>query len=207
MAVCIFNTGLSNLKSVESALEASNIQFVVSDRLQIDSDVSHIIIPGIGSYYSGMDRIRKIGIQPALDDFVASGGKLLGICLGMQLLFSRGEEGGDAEGLGFINGVVKQLPYFRGTGETLPNMGWRMTSYRNTTEPFRFSDDNQFFYYVHSYHCLPANENEVSLVFNYAGKSICAGVSSSKYAVFGVQFHPEKSSVVGLNLLKNFCES
>lgn len=198
--ITVIDLGISNVGSVGRALDHLNAAHKIS---QLRSDIINaekLILPGVGSFSEGMNRIRQLGIFDLLRDrTLIEKIPILGICLGMQLFASEGEEGGLTKGLNLVEGRVC---YHRsaGLGFRLPHIGWDEVYY----EDFKLFDsitNNSCFYFVHSYELL-VNE-PVTLAFTNYGVTFTAAVQ--KENILGVQFHPEKSQMVGLKLLENFC--
>jgi glutamine amidotransferase len=168
-----------------------------------------VILPGVGSFARFMLGIKELGGEVPIRDYVAGGGSLLGICLGMQVLFSNGTEGSSGlfiPGLDIIPGCVVELPHMslrEGTPVRVPHVGWRgVTPVRPLPSPDDFSSS---FYFVHSYTCRPSDEVFTTETFEYGGHTLVAAVQSG--TVRGVQYHPEKSGEAGLALLAEFCNS
>lgn len=200
--VAIIDYGMCNLGSVRRAFEECGADASVTDDPDDLRDASHIVLPGVGAYGDGMANIRARGWDAAIrraaeEDCVP----LLGICLGMQLLSSRGFESGDTEGLGLIPGeVVKLAPT---AGERIPHVGWNEVQHREGDPLFAGILDGMDFYFVHSYHFRTVDPGHVSASTPYCG-GFAAAVRSGN--VFGTQFHPEKSSLSGFRLIRNFLD-
>jgi imidazole glycerol-phosphate synthase subunit HisH len=199
--VGLVDYGGGNVTSVRNALTYLAIPFlqtVVPDQLD---QVTHIILPGVGSFGSVMDRIERTRFLDKLTDQVVVRKKpFLGICVGMQILAAVGDEFGEHAGLGFIDGRVTRID----TGEqglTLPHVGWNEVRTISKSVLFRHLGERPNFYFVHSYHLETADKQMIIGTCSY-GKELVAAVENEN--VFGVQFHPEKSQVEGLQLLKNF---
>ena len=167
------------------------------------------VLPGVGASDAALRAIDESGLRAPIREFAASGRPLLCVCLGMQILFEKSEEG-DIAGLGIIKGEVRRLP--SGTtgpsGERLkvPHMGWnavKLTPAGELHPVFKGVPDGSYFYFVHSYHCVPASTSVIAATVEY-GTSLCAAVVSGN--VVGTQFHPEKSGQVGLSIYRNFVE-
>lgn len=202
--VIIADLGLGNLRSVERALErAGGISRASSDPEEVRA-AARLVVPGQGSFRDGAAAIAS-PLGGAIADFLDSGRPYLGICLGMQLLFERSEEASGAKGLGFFRGDVVRFPdpSPAASGDHLrlkvPHMGWNQVSSQHPQ-----LEDEAWYYFVHSYHCVPDNEEIVAGTTDY-GRSVCAAVSRG--TVFACQFHPEKSHQEGLRLLQKFMEA
>lgn len=190
---------MGNVLSVQKALNAINVDSVISDKPDEIAKCSHIILPGVGSFKKAMDNLHAKDLVTVLRKEVNENKKpFLGICLGMQLLAEKGFEDGETEGLGFIEGNVDVIPE-----NHLPttHIGWNNIKVKNRKYFNNVHDNN--FYFVHSY-CLNAkNESDVAATVEY-GCELTAAVQKDN--VFGTQFHPEKSQLEGIEVLKNFLE-
>jgi imidazole glycerol-phosphate synthase subunit HisH len=199
--IAIVNYGMGNLASVRRALEDIGTQPYVADCPAAMYEANRIVLPGVGAFSQGMQALSDAGWVDALHDVVTRHNKpLLGICLGMQMLASAGDEGGSARGLGFVPGRIERLDTL-GCHLRLPHVGWNEVAYR-TNDPF-FSQipDGSDFYFVHSYALVPEQSEHVLAATPYD----CDLVSVVRNRnIFGCQFHPEKSSKAGRQLLKNF---
>ena len=203
MKVQIIDYGMGNLGSVKTAVGLLGFNAdIISIPNSIES-ADKIILPGVGSFNDAMSELRGGNWIEAINEHVIGRQKpILGICLGMQLLANYGEEGGITKGLNLISGVVKHLRDL-GCRERVPHVGWNDTHLKNNSSLFSTISSGNDFFYVHSYGFLADNPGNVSSVVNY-GQEIVASVESNN--VFGTQFHPEKSSKAGLQLLKNFLD-
>lgn len=162
---------------------------------------THVVLPGVGAFPKGMQQLRTLGFEDALRDLASRAErKLLGVCLGMQLLAALGEEHELCGGLGFIPGRVVRLSP---PGLRIPHVGWNDTVSRREDSLLGSPGACACFYYVHSYHLVPEDEQDISMTCEY-GQAFAAGVARQNIA--GVQFHPEKSHAAGLNLLRRFVE-
>jgi len=197
----IVDYGMGNLGSVKRALEECGADVIISDDPAACEQVDHIVLPGVGAFADGMAALTDCGwINPLRTATQKNRIPLLGICLGMQLLADQGFEGGETIGLGLIPGKVSRLvadaPEIR-----IPHVGWNEVNHVGIHPLFDGIPTGMDFYFVHSYHFLPANAADVLASTPYCGSFISAVALG---AVFGVQFHPEKSSRAGFQLLKNF---
>lgn len=199
-SVAIIDYDAGNMDSVKRAVEECGGEALITKNPQDLNECSHIILPGVGVFKEGIKRLRNIGMEEALREQVLQNKiPFLGICLGMQLLASRGTEGGDIEGLGFIQGEVIKLVSKK--SERIPHIGWNNVVFKEKIKIFKGIDSEKDFYFVHSYHFIPSNKEDIVAVTPYCGEFVSA---VAKDNIFGVQFHPEKSQVVGFQLLKNF---
>ena len=201
----IVDYGMGNLGSVRRSLEECGARPVVSSDPAVAAGASCLILPGVGAFADGMEHLESRGLAAAVRKAAAEGTPVLGICLGMQLLAERGFEGGETRGLGLIPGEVRRL-VADAPGTRIPHVGWNEVSPRGGISPpppslFEGIPDRSDFYFVHSYAFRPAREADVAAVTSYCGGFVSAVASGN---VFGVQFHPEKSSKRGFSLLKNF---
>lgn len=197
--IAIVDYGMGNLKSVENALNLLNIESEITcDRNKIlNSD--GIILPGVGAFPDAIENIRNAGIDVTLKEAVEKGKPLLGICLGMQLLFEESEEIRTCSGLGFLKGKIKKMQ----VDLKVPHMGWNSLIYERQSPILNGIEENSFVYFVHSYYAVTGEEGILNAYANYEVR--VPGVVS-KGKVFGLQFHPEKSGDIGLKMLKNFGE-
>ncbi len=187
-----------NLANLKNALDYLGLENQIATDAETIVNASHILMPGVGAFQPAMENLRKSGMMEAILEQIDAGVPFLGICLGLQLLFSEGWEGGKHEGLGIIEGVVVRFDHEL----KIPQMGWNQVVYCREDPLFRNIPDNSHFYFVHSYHGVPENA-EVTLAQTDYGIPFTSVLHSEN--VWGVQFHPEKSQSVGLRLLKNFC--
>ncbi len=196
----IIDYGAGNLNSVEKAFLYLGYDAKISNNKNFLSNCDKIVLPGVGSFGECMQLIRNAGFDEFIYDTVNKSVPFLGICLGMQLLFDRSEEGGDIEGLGILKGKIVRLP---DTGLKIPQIGWNKIRKTNRQSRILNGIDNEYFYFVHSYYLEADSEDDVCAKCEY-GKEI--SIACEKGNIFATQFHPEKSSDAGLKLLKNFCE-
>lgn len=201
MPVFIIDYGMSNLGSIKRALEECGADVLVSDDPKELKLADRIVLPGVGAFAEGMRNLTERGwLGPLIKETIDNNIPLLGICLGMQLLASNGYEGGETQGLGLIPGTVKRLVTI-GPQERIPHVGWNEVFKKRENVLFKKIPDGTDFYFVHSYHFLAENEENIIATTPYCGGFISA-VSLNN--VFGVQFHPEKSIPAGFQLLNNF---
>lgn len=192
----IVDYGVGNLKSVVNAMNYVGRNTMVTGNAAELERADSIILPGVGAFPDAADKLRETGLDQTL---LAQAGRkpILGICLGMQLLFDRGEEGRSCKGLGLVNGSVELIQ----TDFKLPHIGWNSLELQNGSPLFRGLDDGTYVYFVHSFCGYAAHEEDVIARTQY-GPSVVAAVSHN--GVYGCQFHPEKSGEAGLQILKNF---
>jgi len=200
MNVIVIDYGMGNLHSVVSGLKALSVETNITSSSENISNASHIILPGVGSFSEGIKNLKESKLDVAINDAIKSRkASLLGICLGMQLLAERGTEGGECNGLGLIRGEVKKFEQ-HGTGERIPHMGWNEVKHHNDLLFNGIPSDNDF-YFLHSYYFNPTFERNIVSTTSYLG-NFASAINDKQ--VWGVQFHPEKSSKYGLKLLENF---
>lgn len=194
--IAIIDYGMGNLRSIHNALtKVGGDPVIVSDSRDL-SGADGVVIPGVGSFGDAMHNLTPFA--DGLFDSVDSGTPLLGICIGLQVLFDRSEES-DSAGFGLLKGDVVRLP----EGVKIPQMGWNELTIRRDTDLLAGIDDGDFFYFVHSYYCVPEDPGIIAATTDY-GVDLTSVVS--KENIHAVQFHPEKSSKKGLRLLENFVE-
>lgn len=204
MKVAIINYGMGNLGSVRRSFEEVGAEVVIANHPSQLYEVNRIVLPGVGAFPEGMSHLTKGGWIAAIKEAVLDQNKpLLGICLGMQMLADRGDEGVETSGLGLISGTVKRIDEL-GCDQRVPHMGWNEVNYHVSHHPlFEHIPDRSDFYFVHSYAFETKNTEDLLATAEY-GCSLTAVVAKDN--VFGCQFHPEKSSKAGRQLLKNFME-
>ncbi len=200
-AIAIIDYKLCNLHSVAAAVVKCGHTPVITDRADDLRNATHCILPGVGSFADAMENIRNLGIDKMLKTYVLEKGyPLLGICLGMQLLATKGLEGGTTDGLNFIDGEVRKLEP-KNKEERIPHIGWNEVHIVKDSPLVRDVPSDKDFYFVHSYAMHCADKNDVIAQTPYCG-SFASIVEHDN--VFGAQFHPEKSQKLGLKLLENF---
>jgi glutamine amidotransferase len=196
--IAIVDYGMGNRRSVEKALEHVGAQPVITSDPQVIREADHVILPGVGAFPQAMRNIRQAGLEEPLTDRFLDGGPILGLCLGMQLLFEASEEHEGEDGLGLLPGKVRRLDT---RGERLPHIGWNLVTYRRPSPLTEGLGGATAFYHVHSFACEPDEEEDIVGLGEY-GSPFVSIVERDN--VMGVQFHPEKSSRDGLALLRNF---
>lgn len=194
--IAIVDYGMGNLRSVQKAFEYLGYDAAVTDQGRTLENASHIVLPGVGAFRDAIAALKSKDLDVLIKREVAKGKPFLGICLGMQLLFDRSLEDGEYEGLGLIGGEVVRF----NTDLKIPHIGWNTLFYNKRTALFDGVDDN-YFYFVHSYHAAKVAKEDIETTCVY-GYEFVAGVNRDN--VWGVQFHPEKSGDTGLKVLRNF---
>ena len=197
--IAIIDYDAGNLRSVEKALQALGEETVITrDRDEILS-ADRVILPGVGAFGDAMEKLHQYGLVEIIRQVVQNGTPFLGICLGLQLLFEESEESQGVPGLGILKGKIRRIP--NTPGLKIPHMGWNSLHLENNGRLFKGIAENSYVYFVHSYYLKAADEGIVAATTEYI-THIHASVESGN--VFACQFHPEKSSDVGLKILKNF---
>ena len=199
--IAIIDYDAGNIKSVEKALHFLGQKAVVTGDKETILSAEKVILPGVGAFGDAMNTIRERGPERVIHEVVEQGTPFLGICLGLQLLFERSEEAPGAEGLGILKGEILKIP--EKEGMKIPHMGWNSLHLEHNGRLFRGIPEGAYVYFVHSYYLKAADEQIVKASTEY-----CTHIHASveKDNVFASQFHPEKSSDVGLQILKNFVE-
>lgn len=199
--IILVDAGTGNLRSVQKALESIGANVIRTDNLQTVANAKKVVLPGVGAFGDFMSGLRTRGLEPIIMDLVARGVPLLGICVGMQALFDAGEEMGEHKGLGLLRGKV--VRFAESLSVKIPHTGWNQVQVQNDALLFDQVNDGAYVYFNHSYYCQPWNSSNVIATTDYGLAYACA---VQKDNIFGVQFHPEKSQTVGLQILKNFLE-
>lgn len=197
--IAIIDYDAGNLKSVEKALVSLGEEVLVSRDSSEILQADKVILPGVGSFGDAMNNLDKFGLVDTIKKVTRNGTPFLGICLGLQLLFKESDETPGAEGLDILPGKILKIP--AKDGFKIPHMGWNSLDVKPGAKLFRGLEGNPYVYFVHSYYLKAADENIVAASTEYT-THIHASVESGN--VFACQFHPEKSSEVGLKILKNF---
>lgn len=199
--IAIIDYDAGNIKSVEKALKRLGQDVKVTrDREEI-LHVDKVILPGVGSFGDAMEKLVNYGLKDVIYEVVDKNIPFLGICLGMQLLFERSDETPGVEGLGILKGEILRIP--ETFGLKIPHMGWNSLNFHGNGKLFKGLPSEPYVYFVHSYY-LKAEEEEI--VTATAEYGTCIHASVEKGQVFGCQFHPEKSSDIGIQILQNFVE-
>ena len=195
----IIDYDAGNLRSVEKALEALGEKAVITREPDKILSADRVILPGVGAFGDAMRKIRDYGLEDVMGEVVETGTPFLGICLGMQLLFERSGESPGVDGLGILKGEILRIP--ESGGLKIPQIGWNSLKYPKSGRLFEGVAEDSYVYFVHSYYVKAADADIVTATTEYG---IPIHVSVEKGNVFACQFHPEKSSKVGLALLRNF---
>jgi glutamine amidotransferase len=200
--VILIDAGTGNLRSVQKALEHVGANVTRTDEPRVILSGKRIVLPGVGAFGDFMAGLRAKGLDEAVRQVVWRGVPLLGICVGMQALFEVGEEMGGHAGLGLLKGTV--VRFADSLSVKIPHTGWNQVWVKKEVALFRQVPDGAYFYFNHSYYCQAGEAAVVIAESEYGIHYACA---VQRENVFGVQFHPEKSQAVGLQLLKNFLEA
>ena len=202
MTIAIIDYGVGNLRSVEKAFSSQAVPAVVSSDERVLRRAERLVLPGVGAFATCMQGLRERGFDELVIEAAGAGKPILGVCVGLQMLFDEGHEFGVHRGLGLLPGRVVRFP----EGVRVPHVGWNQVAVhpgRRDHPVFRDLPDQSFFYFVHSYYAEPGEQAYVLGETEYDSRfaSVCG-----RGSVVGVQFHPEKSQAAGLRLLKNFAE-
>jgi len=200
--IAIIDYGVGNLFSLHSSFKSIGAETVVTGDPEIIKKADKLILPGVGAFGDAAKKLIDSGLDTVVKEQAQSGKPLLGICLGMQLLFEKSYEYGEHNGLGLISGQVVAMEGTLPKDLKIPHIGWNALHFKNKSPLFKYINDNDCVYFVHSYYAQNCDEALIA-VTDY-GKTITAAVQKNN--IFGCQFHPEKSGNVGLNILKAFCE-
>ena len=195
--IAIVDYGVGNLRSIEKAFAATGSNAVISSDVRTLGNAKALVLPGVGAFAACMNALSSRGFEELLIERAMNGVALMGICVGMQMLFEESEEFGNTRGLGLLRGSVRRF-----NGEMrVPQVGWNQVGQRGEHPLFSGIRDDSFFYFVHSYFCEPA-EREIVIGETGYGHKYASVVARDN--VSGVQFHPEKSQTMGLQMLRNF---
>ncbi|MCH5260563.1 MAG: imidazole glycerol phosphate synthase subunit HisH [Lachnospiraceae bacterium] len=197
--VAVIDYDAGNIKSVEKALTALGEQVAVTRDKEAILSADHVILPGVGAFGDAMEKLHRYHLVEVIKEVVDAGTPFLGICLGLQLLFESSEECVGVEGLGILPGKIIKLPEDQGL--KIPHIGWNSLRYPNKGRLFAGIPEQSYVYFVHSYYLRAAEQEIVTAETEYAAP---IHASVEKGNVFACQFHPEKSSDVGIKILKNF---
>ena len=197
--IAILDYDAGNIKSVEKAMLLLGQDVTVTRKRETILKADKVILPGVGAFGDAMGKILQYGLYEVIHEVVEQGTPFLGICLGLQLLFERSEESPGEEGLGILKGEILRIPDTPGL--KIPHMGWNSLEFRNNGRLFTGLPQESYVYFVHSYYLKAADEGIVTAVTEY-GTQIHASVEQDN--IFACQFHPEKSSDVGIRILQNF---
>lgn len=198
--ISILDYDAGNVKSVEKALQYLGAEAIITRDPKIIQESSHLILPGVGAFGDCMEKLHFYRLIPEMEKFIQSGKTFLGICLGLQLLFEESEETPGVAGLGFLKGKIHRIPDDNGQRK-VPHIGWNNIEFQKEIPLFKGLEQDPYVYFVHSYYLKAENREDVAATTSY-GVNIDCAVSHGN--INATQFHPEKSSKVGLQILDNF---
>ena len=198
MSVAIVDYGMGNLRSVSKACERLGATVTIVDSPAAIAGAQRLIVPGVGAFGDAVHELNRRGVVGAIRQFAASGRPVLGICLGLQIFFHSSEEAPGVEGLALLPGTVRR---FRSDSLKIPHMGWNRLDVRPSSRLLGALGPDPFVYFVHSYYVVPEDDSVIAATADY-GIPFVAAVE--RHALFGVQFHPEKSQHTGLEILRRF---
>ena len=198
--VSIIDYGVGNLFSLRSSFAAIGVEAEVTSDPET---IRRVILPGVGAFGDAADKLRETGLDRVVREEAARGKPLMGICLGMQLLFERSVEYGEHKGLGLLKGEIRPIAERIPADLKIPQMGWNALKIVRESPLFKYTKDGEYVYFVHSYSAVNCEESLLASTEYGADLTACVG----KDNVFGCQFHPEKSGETGLRMLKAFCET
>ena len=199
--IAIINYKMGNLQSVGNLLEYLGEEYVITDKKEEIAGADKIILPGVGAFTEAMKNLRELGLLDVLKEEVLVKKKpFLGICLGMQILAEKGYEGGECDGLGFLKGEVRHFD-LKDKKLPIPHVGWNTVKPKEGSILYGNDVRERVFYFVHSYHLICKDEEDVSGYADYGGNFVA---SVEKGNIFATQFHPEKSQDDGIEVFKNF---
>ena len=194
--ITIIDYKSGNLKSISNGFKKIGVDYTISDDREIIADSDYLVLPGVGAFGSAMKNLKPF--EDIIKEHVADDKPFLGICLGQQVLMGASEESPGISGLNLFGGCVEKLP----AGVKIPHIGWNRLEVKNPS-PILEGIDGEYFYFVHSYHVIPDDDEIVAGVCEYGGE-IAASLACNN--LFSTQFHPEKSGKAGLRILKNFTD-
>lgn len=199
--IAIIDYDAGNIKSVEKALQKLGAEVVITKDAEVILGADKVILPGVGAFGDAMSNLHRYGLVDVIHQVIEKGTPFFGICLGLQLLFERSDETPGVEGLGILKGEILRIPDKEDL--KIPHMGWNSLHLQNGGRLFQGLEEECYVYFVHSYYLKAEEEEIVKATTDY---SVNIHASVEKGNVFACQFHPEKSSDVGLRILKNFVE-
>lgn len=197
--IAIIDYDAGNIKSVEKAMTSLKQDVVVTRKPEELLNADKVILPGVGAFGDAMDKLNRYGLIPVIHKIVENGTPFLGICLGLQLMFDESEESPGVSGLGLLKGKIKKIP--AATGLKIPHIGWNSLKFPNESRLFQQIEEESYVYFVHSFY-LEAKDLEIVSATTEYGVTVHAAVEKDN--LFACQFHPEKSSEIGLKILSNF---
>ena len=199
--VAIVDYGVGNLFSLRCSLNAIGVDVIVTGDAEVISRADRVILPGVGAFRDAAQKLRDSGLDKVLVGLAKEGKPLLGICLGMQMLFEKSYEFGEYDGLGLIEGSVRPIADVIPADLKIPQIGWNALDFKKQSDLFRFIKNGDYVYFVHSFYAAECDDAVIATC-DY-GAPLTAAVQKDN--VYGCQFHPEKSGDVGLSILRAFC--
>ncbi|HBL40701.1 MAG TPA: imidazole glycerol phosphate synthase subunit HisH [Ruminococcaceae bacterium] len=200
--IAIVDYGVGNLFSLQSSFKSIGAEIVVTDDVDTIRKADKLILPGVGAFGDAAEKLKSSGLGEVICEEAKNGKDLMGICLGMQLLFEKSCEYGEHEGLGLLKGKIIAMEHTIPQGLKIPHIGWNALHFAKPSPLFRYISENSCVYFVHSYYAVDCEDSLIATA-EY-GKELTAAVQYQN--ICGCQFHPEKSGKVGLNILRAFCE-
>ena len=201
--VAIIDYGVGNLFSLVSSFKAIGVDAVATSDKKVIESAQRLVLPGVGAFEDASNKLFSSGLAQLVVQQVKSGKPLLGICLGMQLLFEKSFEYGEHKGLGLIKGQIRPISEVIPSNLKIPHIGWNALKFTKDNQLFKYLKDGDFVYFVHSYYGAYCDDSVIATA-EY-GANLTAAVAKDN--VYGCQFHPEKSGEIGLKILKAFCET
>jgi len=195
--IAVVDYGRGNLRSVQKAFEKLGFEAIITSDPELILKAERMVLPGVGAFGDCVDNLKRYGLVEAVLEFINTGRPFLGICLGLQLLFTESEEFGPVKGLDVVRGKVVRFP----AGLKVPHMGWNTVKILNPNPLLNGVKDGDYFYFVHSYYVVPEDREVVATTTDY-GVDFVSMIRKDN--IFATQFHPEKSQKLGLRLLYNF---
>lgn len=199
--IAIIDYGVGNLFSLKSSLESVGADAVVTGDEAVIKSADKIVLPGVGAFRDAANKLKKTHMDDVVYEMAQRGKPLLGICLGMQLLFEKSYEYGEYDGLGLLKGIIRPIANVIPKDLSIPHIGWNSLDIKKTSQLYENVDNGEYVYFVHSYYAADCDEC-VTATADY-GAPLTASVEHEN--VFGCQFHPEKSGKTGMKILKAFC--
>ncbi|WP_353683716.1 imidazole glycerol phosphate synthase subunit HisH [Thermodesulfovibrio sp. 3907-1M] len=199
--IAVIDYGMGNIRSVSKAVEAVGAQVKITQNAEDIKNARALVLPGVGAFRDCMVNLSELGLLQTIKEEILNGKPYLGICLGMQILFSESEEFGLCKGLDIFKGRVVRFDLPR--EYKIPHMGWNVVKFKRKNKIVESIPDNSYFYFVHSYYVVPEDERIIAGVTDY-GRDFTSMIIYEN--IFATQFHPEKSQKTGLKLLRNFVQ-
>lgn len=200
--VAIIEYGVGNLFSLKSSLDKIGVESLVTGDKDVISKADRVILPGVGAFGDAADKLRESGLFYFIKEQALSGKPMMGICLGMQLLFDKGYEYGEHDGLGLIKGSIRPISDVIPDDLKIPHIGWNALDFKKKSPIFKYINNGDHVYFVHSFYGAECEESVIAT--SEYGIPLTAAVGKDN--IYGCQFHPEKSGNTGLKILKAFCE-